>query len=300
MNPFDWSGPVFLQAYIALATLAIVVALAWRHRLQSRRAGERSPELHPYEVAHLAGGAARTVDTALASLIEGGHVEYDESKYFHRREDLERSAHPLERALMGALSAPALISDLRRAAAPEVGNIRERLERLRLEMTDSEVMNMRVLPLLPILLVLCFGLIKLVIGVERHKPVGILIAGSIILGMLCVILVSTGPRLTSLGSSLLEQIRARHAALQVTANNAPAALVGPDLTMAVCLFGPMVLMGGPYVGMQSFMHGNVVPGGSTYGNSCGSSCGSSGSSCGGGGGSGCGGGGGCGGCGGGD
>jgi uncharacterized protein (TIGR04222 family) len=300
MNPFDWSGPVFLQAYIASAVVGIILAIYWRYTLSSRRLSENTPELHPYEIAHLVGGAARSVDTALARLLEGEVIDY-QGKLFARRAELPRDAHPLEKILYNAMAQPCTIGDLRKAASGEVDRIRERLERLRLEMTDAELARSRWLPVLPLVLVVLAGIIKIVIGVEREKPVGFLILGSVILGIVAVVFLRGATRLTSLGAEVLERYRAQHASLRVVAEKAPMTLAGPDLTMAVCLFGPIVLASTPYLGWQSFMHGNVTPGGSSfYGSSCGSTCGDTGSSCGGGdgGGSSCGGG--CGGCGGGD
>ncbi len=299
MNPFDWSGPFFLQLYVGLGILALGLALWWRHSLNHLRSAETTlPELHAYEIAHLIGGPPRAVDTALAHLVESGVLKFDESnRTFHKIGDLPRDAHPLEKVLVGAIRTSADVAALRTAAASEIGRIRERLERLGLELNDSQVSTARWYPLLPLVAVLVFGLIKLGIGLERDRPVGFLILGSVILAVVCLVLINSVSRLSRRGRQQIDEIRARHAALEVAASKAPATLVGPDLTLAVCLFGPMVLAGGPLMPMQQIMHGNVLPGGGgAYGNACGSSCGSSGSSCGG---SSCGGGG-CGGCGGGD
>jgi len=297
VNPFDWPGPEFLQLYVPVALLAVGVALYWRSALRATPGIEATPELNPYEVAHLVGGAPRVVDTALAHLVESGVVTFDDTdKTFRRVGDLPRDAHPVEKALVGAMQGPVAIGHLRPAAAHEVGRIRERLERLGLELTDRQVSAVRWNPALVVACALVFGVIKLAVGVQRGAPVGFLVLGTFVLGVVVLLLLMTPSRLSARGREVLAEARARHVAHLAVAVKAPGSLAGPDLMMAVCLFGPLALAGGPLMPMQQVMHGNVTPGGSTYGNGCGSSCGSGGSGCGGGDG---GGGGGCGGCGGG-
>jgi uncharacterized protein (TIGR04222 family) len=182
MNPFDWSGPEFLALYVPLAIACVVCTFLWSRALHAPRQAERVGDLHPYEVAHLVGGAARAVDAALAHLVESGVLSFDKlTQLFARDHDLPRDAHPLEKALVAAVTEPTPIATLRAAAANEVGRIRQRLETLGLELNDRQLNAARWVPGLLILGVLGFGLVKLAIGVSIHKPVGFLVLGSVLL-----------------------------------------------------------------------------------------------------------------------
>jgi uncharacterized protein (TIGR04222 family) len=144
----------------------------------------------------------------------------------------------------------------------------------------------RVLPLVLVLLVPLFGVVKIFVGISRDRPVTILV-------VLCIfsVIVAFGGFGRSVyrsrrGDRALGQLKEANAALQFQAGRRIENLAGDDLVLALGLFGMAILAGGPMAGLQTALKPPVNSSG------CGGGCGSSG--CGGGG---CGGGG-CGGCGG--
>ncbi len=62
---------------------------------------ETTHRLDVYDMAVLAGGFPRLVDTALVALVESGHVRIEPSGEF--RADAARSSHPIEAALLNAV-----------------------------------------------------------------------------------------------------------------------------------------------------------------------------------------------------
>jgi len=146
-----------------------------------------------------------------------------------------------------------------------------------------------------------FGATKIVIGLERNKPVGFLVFLSVIPACSAFLAAFIKPYLTHSGKSFLETQKAAHQDLkaQVSNRNSPAEII----MICAALYGTNVLRGDHLDDLQQSwiaegIKGNTVPKKrSTTGSGCSTSSGCTTSGCGGGGGGGCGGGGGgCGGC----
>ena len=69
--------------------------------MTAKRSPGRSPDLDVYDIAFLAGGAARVVDTALVALVESGRVRVRAPGVFAVVEPAR--AHPVEAAVMDAM-----------------------------------------------------------------------------------------------------------------------------------------------------------------------------------------------------
>ena len=69
--------------------------------MTAKRSPGRSPDLDVYDIAFLAGGAARVVDTALVALVESGRVRVRAPGVFAVFEPAR--AHPVEAAVMDAM-----------------------------------------------------------------------------------------------------------------------------------------------------------------------------------------------------
>jgi hypothetical protein len=118
--------------------------------------------------------------------------------------------------------------------------------------------------------------------------VAILVILCICTAIAIMLFLAKAPRRTRVGDAVLQALRWKNAALQITAVTRANSLGVAELALAMGLFGPVALA-------DAELRKAIVPPGAGFGSSCGSGCGSGGgSSCGGGG---CGGGG-CGGCGG--
>jgi uncharacterized protein (TIGR04222 family) len=187
-----------------------------------------------------------------------------------------------------AASPPRRIYDVHRNVGTE--SVQERPRQLGLLLTREGRLQAALLGVLPLLLVLAVGLMKIQVGAGRHRPVGILIVFCVITVVVMAVMLARTPRRTAAGDAVVRGMRSRHAGLRSTAASHPTSLAPADFAMAVGLFGSTVLASGPMSELRAAMG---PPAGSTAG--CGAGgCGSG--SCGSGG---CGGGGGCGGCGGG-
>ncbi|WP_406693393.1 TIGR04222 domain-containing membrane protein [Singulisphaera sp. Ch08] len=252
MDLLNLTGPQFLSLYLLLlaCAVALTAVIRWASRSPSDGPGPETLDLDPYDVAYLAGGELSAVDATIASLVHRDLVKVNPAG---RTIDAVGSLsddllHPLEQAVApntGASEFGRKIATARQAAKPALEAIRLRLTSLGLLMDNEAVWGAQLLRTIPILAVLLLGLAKIQVGISRDKPVSFLVAlclatTLIEIGFLCV-----RPHRSRWGDHVLQQLRNQNAALQSTGSRRAADLVGPDLTLAVALFGTGILAGGP-------------------------------------------------------
>ena len=151
------------------------------------------------------------------------------------------------------------------AVGPLSERVRKRLQRQGLCPTDEQMRSFRlsVLPLFGFLL--AFGLIKVVVGLERNHSVGILVFLLCLTGFAAFALASR-PTRTRAGVEALRRYRASHA------RSARAPLDG-ELLLAVALTGAVVLSGTAYA---SIYEASRTQGGDGGGGDGGGGCGGGG------------------------
>lgn len=305
-NPFDLSGPRFLALYGGLLAITIVAAAALRQLLRVRTDDRASSHaalanLGTYDAAYLAGGAEQLFQTALVSLIERGLVALD-------RDDRGRPAlvpngasmtrsgvDSVEHSILAALETGAdpRKSTARLAVRDEAERIAARLEGLGLLETKTSFAAAGFWPAMSLLALASFGAAKVVIGIQRERPVGFLVM-LLVLTVALAVFFGIRPRLTLRGRALLHELRQRSRRLARSTSKQVHALENLDaplLASQVALLGPSALSGTYLADARRWLRSEVA---STDG-----AVGAEGSGGGGdGGGDGGGGGGGCGGCGG--
>jgi uncharacterized protein (TIGR04222 family) len=307
MNVLDLRGPEFLRFYLAVLAVVLVAAGVLRRSLR-HPGGDlppgRRPQLHPLEVAYLSGGARGIIDAAIAGLVQRRHLGVDKIRRTLTVGMAPDRATPLEEAVWEAVDAKAgNVSQVRRAVSDMTRSATSRLQSLGLVVTDSQAAGARLLPALLVLAVMLLGVAKIVVGVERNRPVGFLVMLSAIPLVAMIFFIASVPVRTRRGDAVLARMKRQNAALQATAARAPNSLAGDDLSLAFALFGAGIFAWGPMADLRQTLAppregGSGCGGGSSCGGgSCGgATCGGGGGGCEGGGGCG---GGGCGGCGGG-
>jgi uncharacterized protein (TIGR04222 family) len=308
MNPFDWHGPEFLTLYLIVLGLAVGAALVVR--LWMCEPGGEMPaaarDLSPYAIAYLSGGARQATDAAIIRLIHHEILRITGSpvQLAQRSDVLPADAHTLEevvfRACDDASGTP--LERVRQRAASTAEALRLPLAELGLVLSASQASLAQLVPACVILAGTLFGLIKIVVGLARDRPVDYLVLLVFLSVVLAVVVFTLRPFRSWRGDASLQQLQLENAALGTAAGRRVTELSGDDLTLALGLFGMGVLAGGPLARLPAALVAPPpVKTGASSSSSCSSGCGSSscsgGSSGGGGGcGGGCGGGG-CGGCG---
>ncbi|MBN9524048.1 TIGR04222 domain-containing membrane protein [bacterium] len=256
LNPLNLVGTDFLGFFLPALLAAIVAGRMLRNarRVPGPYPGDEEHSLTWEQTAYLAGGYPRLTTAGVARLAAA-----------RARAD-QKWVHDAVRSRFGAEAA--------------------RLEAEGYTLPEGRRGGLGCLAVVPVLLVILgFGVPRLVMGLANHKPVGYLL-GAMAVGVFFGVVAAFGwlPRLTRRGEAALRRTRDRHASLRAKAD--------PDMGLAVALFGTAVV-GGTGAAFLRMWYPRQAASGSDGG--CGSGCGTSGSGgCGGGdggGGGGCGGGG---------
>ena len=290
MNPLDLKGPEFLQLYLGLAFIAVVIVRILQNALRGPNEEPPPPalDLDPYEVAFLAGRESLAADAALAALVQKGalQVDIDTDRVSVKNGLPEGRVHPLERAIFQEASKPQIeqtINLFRKTVAEYARPLRHKLRRLNLVLDDDRENTVTWLPVFLAGALVLFGVMKMIVGISRGKPIGLLCILLVITFVAFGVVVTRAPHRTRMGDRAIRRLSETHEALRTTASSDKSALAANDLVLAVGLFGltmlpePLLLAIGPKVGPG---------GGGSSDSGCGSGCGSS---CGGGCGGGCGG-----------
>lgn len=293
-GPLDLTGPEFLKLYLGVLAVALLVGFLLRRGLSGPHdeEGFQRRELDVLGLAYLRGGALAAVEMALLALEQQGLARAG-GRGFRRIDPVGGMAPMFPSPFVAAVYAKLALDKPRRAAylvrrvpePPFVDQLRER----GLVVESSRGLVVRVLGALPMLLVVGFGLLKVQVGIDRDRPVLVLI-GLIVIACLLALVSARPIRLTGRGRRLLATARRAQAALRVAASRDHKRLEPADLCLAYALFGAAFLRDtalGRALGPQA-TSSPAQSGSSCGGGGCGG-----GGSCGGGGG-----GGGCGGCGG--
>lgn len=292
LNPLDLPGPAFLAFYAFALIAAHFVGKALVRRCLSSHAdpGSLPDQLPPQEAAYLAGGTERAVDTALVRLLHagliavksgGGAFEVKEA----RPPNLQLTE--LQNEVYREISRKnGTIEVLHKLKSAFLTRIEARLagDRLLLTRGGAEANCTRAAKTLPFAAVIVIGVVKIGIGIARHRPVTFLIVFVLVSLVILGVKFFNLPLRSGRGEAALARLKRKNAAVEVTTRRRSRDIDDISLLLAVALFGPQVLAASEL----AWMHEGFVNRQSSSSDS-----GGGGSSCSGG----CGGGG-CGGCGG--
>lgn len=294
MNPLDLKGPEFLVFYCGLLAMVSVLAfMVRRFSLGRAEFPQGATDLDPYEVAYLSGGIERATQAVIANLYHRKLLKVDlVGRSFDATGELPTNAHPLERELHG--SARLVDYDMMRGATIAYEpQLRSRLERLGLLPSQSMSSRARMLPALLVGLVVFVGIAKILIGLDRGRPVGFLFVLVLIAFAVAVLFLVLRVHASRAGQVVIGHYKRRNGALWLNSTSDPTHLSGNDLALAVGLFGVGMLAAPHLLDVQLAMRQQqLASDGSSSSSWAASSCGSTsscGSSCGGGCGGGCGG-----------
>ncbi len=279
----SYTGADFLLFYACLLALAVLAGL-WIPRWL-RAEGRFSAALDAQEIALLAGGKKRLVQTAVAELYAAGALTHGGAgKMAVALHDVPAS-HAGRAILRGGG-----IFDLREAldrVANHADDLEARLVDRDLLLNGHARQLFRIVAVLSYAALLVLGAYRWQAGEALGEPTEFLIGMMVLTLGLAIVRIATISPVTRAGEHAVETKRKQSVRLR----SAPTA---DEAGMAVALFGTAVLVGTPFEAVHALRSIYFNRAAGDNGNGCGTS-GSSDSGCGGGGG---GGGGGCGGCGG--
>lgn len=240
-NPFDLPGPQFLLLYGGLLVAAVVVIAISRFRARRTAEGpdiDTAHGLDPYNVSYLNGGAVLAVSTALVQLVDRNIIDIDRrsGRVTWLMPATPASLHPLERAIVRAIGLPARIRDIRPAVGHEVERIAERLAERGLVVPAGRAVMVQTIGQLLLGALTLAGLLKVIVGIARDRPVGYLVVLVLVTAAL-LLWAGRRPHRTKRGDRLLRAMQERRDDLR----QLPPRLAGEDLAMGVALFGMSAL-----------------------------------------------------------
>ena len=293
-RPWGLSGPEFLQLYWIGLALAVLVAIIVRVRVRAGHSAQPVRSLDVDELAYLAGGPRRVVETSIARLLTAGELRTSRRGTVSATSNTQ-SVNPVDRAVMTdsqrysnrtiGLMIPSVARD------GVVTSIGSRLEDMGLVVNAEVAKSALRKGSIALWVLLAIGVVRWINGVAIDAPVGWLTLQLAITAVLIWLVTRRGRLVrTTKGDRVLDSAR--------TAGGGAA---GSDTGVYAGAAG-LVALGGltvyPDLAVRSSLlasSGSAAYTSSTNYSACSSSsssCSSSSSSCGGGGGGGCGGGGG--------
>ncbi len=284
LNPFNWYGPEFLGLFWGLYALLLALALWLRARGSGPQEPYTGPPLSTYEVVRLANQGRRLADSALAALAHSQQIELLPDQKIRRATANPPTEH-YERAVWQLIVQPgsSKVETVRDRATRQilvaVRDLDQSLQAKGLLLSAAARRQLNRYPLGATLAVALFGLLKLGVGWQRGRPIGLLFFSLI---AICLILGFTqlhGAWATGRGKHLLQQL-----ALRTKQGPANGVLTTQTVAFTVAFFGLTELSSLGLVDLAT--HLAPPSSGDGGGDSGGSGCGGGG--CGGGGCGGCG------------
>jgi len=265
LNPLHWGAGPFLVFY-AVAVLS-AAALGWMLPTLRRPAGRPRVVTDMVELAMLMGGPTRVAEAGVAHRLSEGSLRLSNKRF-----------HPPAGSYRGfrdPSGGGATWAEVRSDFAGAARAARRRLEADGLLMDADALARARLAAMAAPVIVLLLGTVRLMIGIARDRPVGLLLLLMLAMLVLAAILWTTLDRRTVAGRQACSEARKN-------ADRLRRAPTRSETGVAVALFGTGVLA----ASHLSDFHQLRSSGGE--GGDGGSGCGSDGGGCGGG----------CGGCGG--
>ncbi|OAI55887.1 hypothetical protein AYO49_05125, partial [Verrucomicrobiaceae bacterium SCGC AG-212-N21] len=242
-NIFGMRGPEFLLFYLWALPSALLLSLvfAWVMRGGIGRAplGE---EVDAYDAAFLGGGGGRAVSAALASLYGRGLIQFGESWFKATVQQTDRAPQTLhEMEWLVYKAVPQRVAEdltvVRESLEPRMERLREKLVERGWLLGPEEVTRIKWIAALPFVALLLVGALKLVLGVDRDKPVLFLFLLLIVTLVILAVRLASLCKRTAEGQAVWRNLRAARHRLQDQLRHSSVADTTAAMPMAVALLG---------------------------------------------------------------
>lgn len=232
LGPFDLTGGPFLALYMIVLVLAGLLSVWLPTVLRTPGRPGRIDNLD--ELAMLSGGPVRLAEAAMARLLASGQLLQQGKRSFLAQNPVAGET-AVERTILHKAQ-PAVWPVIIRAVMPEVKAVERRLAAKGLMLDSGALLRLRLIAAAPLLLALGFGSTKLIIGVERGRPVAFLAVLLLVTVFLAIVRFGSIGAATGEGRDLLTRERERSDRLR----RAP---MRDEMGTSVALFGTAVLAG---------------------------------------------------------
>jgi uncharacterized protein (TIGR04222 family) len=277
-SPGSMQGSEFLVFYLWAGALAFGIYLLLRALLLGGgRAGAALSELDQYQLAWLAGGRQRVLQTAVTQLYAEGLLAPSGRTASALKP--ERALHPIELAVWSAVRARRKPWSGGRTAGVEIDALQSGLRELGLAPDAGQASGISLLGMLVLLPLLGLGLLRLWHGIVNGRPVAFLVMLLLCYAIAACYFFFWPATATARGKARLKEARA---AIGPLWRKNVVGISHDQLPRVFALLGASVLSTAAYADLNIYMTGGRRGGGGSDGSSCGSGDGGGGG-CGGGG-----------------
>lgn len=236
LNVFDWTAGPFLTFYICAACIALTVAFAVSLSFHD---GERSQgserDLTPVELAMLSGGFARAADTVAIEALVAGDLTLSNRGKLQPTSSMEMTALvslPFRHGFIEPMARRGFVEFIR----PGLDGVRDQLVSDGWAVPRAQAELIRRATTWITMPIIGIGLIKIMVGLAREKPVGILTV-LIVLTIVAAWWIGSVHRIANgAGEQLIMQMRTTHERLA----RAP---LPDEVLLAFAIAGPSALAG---------------------------------------------------------
>jgi uncharacterized protein (TIGR04222 family) len=216
INPLDWTGEEFLAVYIPLSIGCVMAAYLLRYYLRQPHQSKVAVQqitLDPYETAYLS-SPEQAVNGAIVSLLEQGLIEINTTSQTIRLKEMPgNAAHPLECKVAQLIqNSPGLLSEVLRLGLQNTQDIQRKLQQMQLLLSERQAKIARLYPALLIGLLMMFGLVRLVVGMSKGRPIGFLMMIGFALLVLSAPLLSMPLHRSGYGDQVWEHLKKKFSA----------------------------------------------------------------------------------------
>ncbi len=175
-NPFDYRGSDFLNFYLVILGMAVATAMLFRWQAKNSATSMTSdPNLDPTQIGYLRAKGAGAVRTAITSLVHRGKLKFDTlAKRFEAVAKPDSSDSMLEQSILQYCQTPRRIDQIERASSTNLIDIDRSLVETGL-LVPTHHRNLSNIGTLLIVGVLIAGIVKIIVGLQRDRPVGFLV-----------------------------------------------------------------------------------------------------------------------------
>lgn len=285
-DALDLRGREFLKLYFLASLAAFVASFIIAALLRTRPAGIPAKVEDRYEIAFLGGGGARVMDVAITVLYGRQLLTVDSDINGHplvrTSAELPADLHEIERKVLGAMPMDKRVHvhTLRHSLKPVFDGLQESLAARGLVETPASLRFLRWMSLLPMLLVLLIGGAKMVVGLERGKPVSYLLIMVLVLVVVMVVRARRIKAISSAGEKAWAELKANPPVTRSAIERSDSSgLADPYMTgLMVALVGAAALQHtSSYAALNSSLYRPSDSGSGNIGG-CSSGCGADSSS----------------------
>ena len=274
-QPGAIQGPEFILEYLGLAVLGLIVVGLWQGSIM-HRAGLGAPSaasLGSYELAWLAGGRQRVLETVMLQLAQKGSITFDEKgAKVVQAKALASDAPPVEAAVYDAVATGKFAGG--KPVATALDQLQTRLAQMGLVPSKEQKSQAAGAAWLVIGAIEALGLVRLYFGATHHRPSGFLIFTVILLPIIAALMTGVRMRRNAQGKRVIAEAQAATPRTTGLTENDAA------LLRNLALFGATVIAVEAFGGYRTFVTNAFAGSGSS--SSCSGGGGCSGGGCGGG------------------